>query len=392
MNLSPPELSSLVCACAAAVPALLFPADPAAQTEADAAVQSLIAKLDAARGKPPESLVVEGTVAVTFEGVPSEGFVLSGTARETFSGANRAKSRADLGELGGVMESGIVDDLVWEVDPVCGARVHTGQTAATVRRFTALLRGASPSGLYGRIARLGNQELDGREHVVLGMSASDGKTDKWYLDAQSGLVTRIDATVPVSEGAHLVWGMPEEIEVQLTFSDWKKVGGFQYPHRRAMKMGPATFTTTATRVETDVLPDPASFTPPDSVLAIKRQPAAQPADPSAPYQIVEREAQPVASIRVKCKPDEISATLAVVLPEVITHLNASGAKMMGVPFSRYHDLGGAEIDLEAGIPVAKPITEKGRVKNSELPAGTAVMAWHIGPYEKLPEAHKALQG
>jgi effector-binding domain-containing protein len=125
---------------------------------------------------------------------------------------------------------------------------------------------------------------------------------------------------------------------------------------------------------------------------LKSKPAAMPADADAPYQIVEREAQPVASIRVKCKPDEISATLAVVLPEVIAHLNASGAKMAGVPFSRYHGLGGAEIDLEAGIPVAKPITEKGRVKNSELPAGKAVMAWHIGPYEKLTAAHQALQG
>src|SRR5262249_14166485 len=66
-------------------------------------------------------------------------------------------------------------------------------------------------------------------------------------------------------------------------------------------------------------------------------------------------------------------------------------KMVGAPFSRYHELRGDEVDLECGIPVAKPIAEKGRVKNGELPGGKSVMTWHVGPYEKLLAAHQSLR-
>jgi AraC family transcriptional regulator len=65
--------------------------------------------------------------------------------------------------------------------------------------------------------------------------------------------------------------------------------------------------------------------------------------------------------------------------------------MAGPPFSRYHAFGESEVDVEAGFPVAKPITEKGRIKNGELPAGKVVQGWHVGSYEKLSEAHEALR-
>ncbi len=391
MSLHPSELSLLQCACAAAVYTMVFCAAASGQSQADADVKSLLAKIDAARGTTkPASLAVEGTFLITFEGVPSAGWVMSGNFRETFSGPNRARSWADLGE-NGVMEQGISDDLVWEIDPATGARVYAGAEAQAVRRYLALQHGASPSELYDDITRAGSQELGGRPHTVLRMSASDGKSDTWYVDSETGLVSRIDVKMPSSEGAQLVWGFAEEIEGQVTFADWKEVGGVMYAHRRAVKMGPATFTFTCTKVETDVELDPASFAPPEAVLKIKSKPAPKWVAAGETYQVVEREPQSVASIRVKCKPEAMSATLAEVLPEVCAHVNASGAKMTGMPFSRYHEIGG-EIDLEAGIPVAKPIAEKGRVKNSELPGGKAVMAWHIGPYEKLIDSHKSLRG
>ena len=38
-----------------------------------------------------------------------------------------------------------------------------------------------------------------------------------------------------------------------------------------------------------------------------------------------------------------------------------------------------------------PIAAKGRIANSELPGGRAATCWHVGPYEKLTEAHAGLQ-
>ncbi len=395
-QLSLSELSSLPCAAfAAAVPLLVLCAGASAQGRLDAGAKALVEKIDAARGrsaKPEESLAVEGTLANTFEGTPSDGFVLKGTFREVSAGANRARHRIDLGD-NGVMESGITDDLVWEIDPVAGAKIYTGAPALTLRRYSTLLRGAGPGELYREIARAGSQKLDGREHAVLRMTPPEGKADTWYVDAETSRVGRIDITLPVYEGAQYVWGMDEEIETQVTFGDWKSIGGVAYSHRRAVKMGPATFTFTCTKIEPGPKLDTGSFALPESVLKLRKRPASKTTSGpgGAAYEIVEREAQPVASIRVKCKPNEISASLAEVYPEVMAHLASTGEKMAGVPFSRYHDMSGADIDLEAGIPVAKPFAEKGRVKNGELPAGKAVVAWHVGPYEKLAGAHQSLR-
>ncbi|MBL8755093.1 MAG: hypothetical protein JNK15_17450 [Planctomycetes bacterium] len=41
--------------------------------------------------------------------------------------------------------------------------------------------------------------------------------------------------------------------------------------------------------------------------------------------------------------------------------------------------------------MSKAFAAKGRVQNSELPAGKAVMAWHVGPYDKLSVAHGLLR-
>jgi effector-binding domain-containing protein len=274
-----------------------------------------------------------------------------------------------------------------------GPKVHAGAHIAIARRYFAFLRGGSPGELYRQIARKGTKVIDGRECIVLVMTPAEGKPDTWYVDSETALVSRIDTALPAPESADATWGLGDEMETELTFADWKKVGGVQHPHRRTLKMGPAIVTTICTKVEAGVVIDPASFTPPKSVLELESKPMAKAFDASGKpvYQVVERKAQPVASIRTTCKQTEISKTLAVLLPEVMAHLTAIGAKTAGPPFSRYHSFGD-DVDIEAGIPVARPIQEKGRVKNSELPAGKAVTAWHIGPYEKLSEAHQGLMG
>jgi effector-binding domain-containing protein len=315
-----------------------------------------------------------------------------GRFREIFSGETLARCVSDIGEHG-LLEQGATDDLVWEVDPTTGAKVYAEPEAASVRRSFALLRGARPESLYRDIALAGTQTLDGREHAVLRMIPKAGKPDTGLSDPASARGGLIDTTLPTSDGANLVWGLGEQVETQITLGDWKRIDGINYPHRRAVKMGIATFVFNCEKIEPNAKIDAARFTPPEAVTKLKGKPVARvPAIDSGPsYQIQEREAQSVASVRLKCKPADISATLAVIFPEVIEHLNAAGAKMTGNPFTRYHGMDDAEIDLEAGLPVAKPVAEKGRVKNGTLPGGRTVVAWHVGPYEQLVEAHEALR-
>jgi effector-binding domain-containing protein len=372
---------------------LLLCAPALAQAKADAETRALIARVDAARGaaRLPATLVIEGTYEVRFEGAPGGEPVAKGGFRELYA-AEAARHSSDMGPFG-KMERGFTKELVWETDPHMGAKRYDGAAAQTVRRWFALLRGDSPNGLYVEIARTGAEPLDGVEHVVLKMTPSRGKADTWYVDAQTGHVARIDIALPSPDSAAATWDMEETIDSQLRFGDWRAVDGVFHAHRRELRMGPATVASTCTKITAGGSIEAAALAPPEAVTKLKPKVSGRPiGDPAgATYEIEERQPQPVASIRVQCKPAEISATLAVLLPEVMAHLTATGARMTGPPFSRYHAFGDDSVDLEAGIPVAQPIAEKGRVKNGELPGGKVVTAVHFGPYEKLGAAHAALR-
>ena len=382
------ELPLPRCACTAVLPLFLLCAALPAQEKPDEG-KALVARIDAARGKLPAALAIEGTFAITFEGQPDAR--VGGTFRHSYAGADNARHTSSMGEWGD-MERGLTKDLTWELDPGMGGKVHRGAQAVVTRRYFALLRGASATQLYREIARTGTEQVDGREHVVLRMTPAQGKPDTWYVDAETATVSRIAIMLPAPESAALTWGMDDWIAAQIGFADWKKVDGSLQPGRHTMKMGPATVTYTCTKFDAAFKPDAEAFTPPAAILALKNQPEVKEFDDTGKplHHVVEREAQPVASVRVKCKPAEISATLATILPEVGAYLTSIGAKMTGPPFSRYHAVSDTEVDIEGGMPVAKPVPGKGRVVAGELPAGKCARVWHIGPYEKLRESHLAL--
>jgi effector-binding domain-containing protein len=392
------QLHAPLQACAVASLVLILCAAALAQGNAATDSRSIIAKIDEARGAPSTpvaSLAIEGTFGVILEGVNDGKPAVQGKLREIYSGEKLARHTSDMGEHG-LMEKGSTEDFVWDLDPMTGAKVYAEGPTDRARRYFALMRGVSPGALYGDVASAGTQTVDGREHLVFRMTPKvekAGKADTWFVDPKTWLVGRIDIGLPAPEGAELVWNVGDDIDAQITFADWKRVDGVQHPHRRSMKMGTATVASVITKIEPNAKIDASLFVPPEAVTKAKGKAALKtPKAGSRPaYEIVDREAQPVASIRLKCRPAEIAATMAVIYPEIMGHLNASSAKIAGPPFSRYHSVTADEIDLEAGLPVTKPIEEAGRVKNGELPAGKTVVAWHIGPYEKLKPAHEALQ-
>jgi AraC family transcriptional regulator len=47
-------------------------------------------------------------------------------------------------------------------------------------------------------------------------------------------------------------------------------------------------------------------------------------------------------------------------------------------------------EFQAGFPVAAPVAEAGKIQPGELRGGQAATTWHVGPYERLPEAFEAV--
>jgi AraC family transcriptional regulator len=101
---------------------------------------------------------------------------------------------------------------------------------------------------------------------------------------------------------------------------------------------------------------------------------------------------------------EIGPTLAEVLPRVFQHAQQTGAAIAGQPFTRYVEWGPGLVTIEAGLPVvasgnnsnnggsASDNTAGGsEIVADSLPGGPVATVTHSGSYEKLSEAHAAIQ-
>ncbi len=114
------------------------------------------------------------------------------------------------------------------------------------------------------------------------------------------------------------------------------------------------------------------------------------------YSITKKEiaAQPVLMVRRRVKPSEVAATLAEVLGRVFTHAQQNGIALAGQPLTRYLEWGPGLWTIEAGMPVTAHCAESScdaDVRAGILPGGLVATTTHAGSYDKLNEAHAAVQ-
>jgi hypothetical protein len=60
-------------------------------------------------------------------------------------------------------------------------------------------------------------------------------------------------------------------------------------------------------------------------------------------------------LRTTIKSPDVGPSLALLLPEVMAYINRAGVSSAKPPFSRDHSIDGDTIDLEAGMPVTRPV-------------------------------------
>jgi len=98
--------------------------------------------------------------------------------------------------------------------------------------------------------------------------------------------------------------------------------------------------------------------------------------------------QPIASIDVHASPEELGGLIPRLLDEVWTQLEAAGIDRLARNVVIYYD---EEVHLEAGIEAPADFQGQDRVESSSTPAGLAARTVHMGPYERLGDAHEALR-
>jgi len=94
-------------------------------------------------------------------------------------------------------------------------------------------------------------------------------------------------------------------------------------------------------------------------------------------------------IKKTVKRDEIGPTLAEILPQVFGYIGANNIKPDSAPLAKYKVVGD-KYEMEGGLIVPEGTKGSGEIVASELPAGKAAFAVHVGAYDKLPDTYKAM--
>jgi len=107
------------------------------------------------------------------------------------------------------------------------------------------------------------------------------------------------------------------------------------------------------------------------------------------------EEQPTAVLRETVPMNALKEFFGRAYQAVMAAAEQQQVQLAGPPFALYHGTPTDVVDVEAGFPVAAPLPwpgSEGGVTAGYLPAGRAMEAMHVGPYEKLPETYKAIAG
>ena len=105
--------------------------------------------------------------------------------------------------------------------------------------------------------------------------------------------------------------------------------------------------------------------------------------------------QPTAVLRETVPMNALKEFFGRAYQAVMTAAEQQQVQLAGPPFALYHGKPTDVVDVEAGFPVAAPLPwpgSEGGVTAGSLPAGRAMEAMHVGPYEKLPETYSAITG
>jgi len=98
--------------------------------------------------------------------------------------------------------------------------------------------------------------------------------------------------------------------------------------------------------------------------------------------------QATAVRRAVLAPEQLAGWVPVACAEVAAFLYHRGITPTGYPFARSHPLLDGLVGVEAGFPVAHPISPHDLIEASVLPGGPAVVVMHTGPEEKIELAYQ----
>ena len=107
--------------------------------------------------------------------------------------------------------------------------------------------------------------------------------------------------------------------------------------------------------------------------------------------ITQHDVQPTAGVRERVPMTQLTEFFGRAFEQTMAVLQAQGIAPAGPPFGKYYGMPTETVDVEAGIPVATPVTPSGAVIAGMLPGGRVVEATHVGPYDTMEATYGEVQ-
>lgn len=108
------------------------------------------------------------------------------------------------------------------------------------------------------------------------------------------------------------------------------------------------------------------------------------------FELRERQSQPTLVIRTRSAVQDMPQVLGQAWGAIMHYAGQKGLQPSGPPFVAYHNMDMQDLDLEIGFPFAKKLDGAGEVLAGEIPGGKAAGCLHVGPYDQLRAAYRAL--
>lgn len=210
-----------------AVPAIAQDTKPATlpkETNLPEAKTVLAHALEAVGGKDAHSKIVKRMTKAKFK-IPAMG--MEGATLQYQDGSNNYLE-IELPGMG-KMRNGITDGVVWDINPMMGPRLVTGDEAASQLRSMRLHSFLDLDKHFKKMECVATRDVNGAKCYKLEMTPNSGNTESWFFDSTNWMLTRVTTKVESPMGM---------AETSVTMSDYREVDGVKLPfHMKMDQMG-----------------------------------------------------------------------------------------------------------------------------------------------------------
>lgn len=134
---------------------------------------------------------------------------------------NKVRFQFEVPSVGEV-DSGVADDVVWEVVGMTGPQIKDGDQRAIAMREAVFDNVVQWRKLYKKAECVGVESVEERPCYKLKMTPHKGPPETHYYDKETGLLAKVEMTVGTAMG---------NVDVVSLQADYKEIDGILLPHK-----------------------------------------------------------------------------------------------------------------------------------------------------------------